>query len=238
LEAESFSAPAAQPKKAPAEVARAMPAPGAAAGSVFSGAPKLMAKAPVAVGELPKTEQSAHMEIAEEKPEPASAANSASLQAEAPSTVQAQNAPADVVHEMAAPGVAGGSALSGTATMMARAKQTNQISSPDGSVAWQYGIGGAIMRSMNSGPWLAQSSGVTTDLLAASAPSNDVCWMVGKSGTIVRTLDSGAHWQLVRPPSRDNFTAITATDSNNASVVAADGERFTTDDGGVTWSSP
>jgi photosystem II stability/assembly factor-like uncharacterized protein len=82
------------------------------------------------------------------------------------------------------------------------------------------------------------SSGVTTDLLAASAPSNDICWMVGKSGTIVRTLDSGAHWQLVRPPSHDNFTAIAATDSNNATVIAANGQRFITHDGGVTWSSP
>jgi photosystem II stability/assembly factor-like uncharacterized protein len=81
-------------------------------------------------------------------------------------------------------------------------------------------------------------SGVTTDLLAASAPSNDVCWVVGKSGTIVRTLDSGAHWQLVRPPARDNFAAITATDSNNATVVSSNGQRFATHDGGVTWSSP
>jgi photosystem II stability/assembly factor-like uncharacterized protein len=54
----------------------------------------------------------------------------------------------------------------------------------------------------------------------------------------VRTLDGGARWQLVSPPSRDNFTAIIATDSNNATVTAANGQRFTTYDGGVTWASP
>ena len=133
--------------------------------------------------------------------------------------------------------VAGGSSVSGATTMESKAQPTNQISSPNGSVAWQFGIGGAIMRSANSGAWVAQHSGVTTDLLAASAPSNDVCWMVGKSGTIVLTLDGGANWQLVKPPSRDNFTAISSTDSNNAIVIAANGQRFTTHDGGVTWSA-
>jgi hypothetical protein len=115
---------------------------------------------------------------------------------------------------------------------------TNQISSSDGSVGWRFGRGGTILRSSNSGPWVPMRSGVTTDLLAASAPSNAVCWIVGKSGTIVRTLDRGAHWQLVMPPTRDNFTAITATDSNNATLIAQNGTRYITHDGGVTWSSP
>ena len=114
----------------------------------------------------------------------------------------------------------------------------NQIASPDGSVAWQFGEGGAIMRSGNSSPWLALHSGVTSDLLAAAAPSNAVCWMVGKSGTIVRTLDSGAHWRILKAPARTDFIAVSATDSNNATVMAAGGARFTTHDGGVTWSSP
>ena len=126
-----------------------------------------------------------------------------------------------------------------TAMLMAKASpHLNQMSSPDGSVQWQFGNGGAILRSTDSHPPLATPSGVTTDLLAGAAPSNDVCWMVGKSGTIVRTLDSGAHWQIITPPAHENFAAVAATDSNNATVVAANGQRFTTHDGGVTWSSP
>jgi hypothetical protein len=165
-------------------------------------------------------------------------ASSSSMRLEASSAgAQPQNAPAEVAPEVAAPGVAASSALSGATTMVAKAKQINQISSPDGSVQWQFGTGGAIKRSGDSTPWLVMRSGVTNDLLAASAPSNDVCWMAGKSGTIVRTLDGGAHWQLVAPPSRDDFTAISATDSTNATVVA-NPQHFTTHDGGVTWSSP
>ena len=62
-------------------------------------------------------------------------------------------------------------------------------------------------------------------------------WIVGKSGTIMRTLDRGAHWQFVTPPLHTDFTGVSATDSNNASVVALDRHSYVTHDGGVTWSS-
>jgi len=93
------------------------------------------------------------------------------------------------------------------------------------------------MRSDNSTAWTSQPSGVTSDLVAASAPSDDVCWMVGKSAIVLRTLDGGVHWQIVKPPSRDDFTTITASDSNNATVIASNGNRYVTRDGGVTWSA-
>jgi len=200
------------------------------------------ASAPQAVGVV-KSQKAARLareEKAQKKSAPPLVAKSALSRTESFSaTVQAQSAPAAAASAMAAPGAAMGAAVSGATTMMAaKAPSTNQISSPDGSVAWQFGVGGAILRSSNSGPWLAQPSGVTTDLLAGSAPSSDVCWMVGKSGTIVRTLDNGAHWRLVKAPSLDDYTRISATDSNNATVAAANGQSFTTHDGGVTWSSP
>jgi len=187
------------------------------------------------IEESPEAARSERRELAEEKSASAAIGNS-NLSAAAPASAAAQNASAALAGEVRAPTAAMGSSLSGATTMMAKAPRINQISSPYGSVAWQFGIGGAILRSANSGAWVAQHSGVTTDLLAASAPSHDVCWMVGKSGTIVRTLDSGAHWQLITPPSHANFTAISATDSNNAIVIAANGQRFATHDGGVTWS--
>ncbi len=200
------------------------------------------ASAPQAVGvaKSRKAERLAREENTQKKSElPLVAKSTLSRTESFSAATQPGNAPAVAAPAMAASGTAMGAAVSGAPTMMAaKALSPNQISSPDGSVAWQFGIGGAILRSSNSGPWLAQPSGVTTDLLAASAPSNDVCWMVGKSGAIVRTLDSGAHWRLVKAPSMDNFTAVSATDSNNATVIAANGQRFTTHDGGVTWSSP
>ena len=120
---------------------------------------------------------------------------------------------------------------------MMTSNSAKQVVSPDAKVAWQFGSNGEISRFTSPGVWVRQRSGVTTDLLAGSAPSRDVCWIVGKSGTIVRTLDGGVHWLLVTPPSRDNFTAIVAADSNNATVTTMSGRRDVTRDGGVTWSA-
>ena len=133
---------------------------------------------------------------------------------------------------------ASGAVASGSMAMTVNATAINIVHSPDRSVAWRFGTVGTIARWTSSTGWLPQRGGVSTDLLSAASPSNDVCWMAGKSGTIIRTLDGGAHWQLVSPPSRGNITAITAADSNNASIVGADGAHFSTRDGGVTWFSP
>ncbi len=93
------------------------------------------------------------------------------------------------------------------------------------------------MRQTGSGPWISQSSGVTTDLLDGSAASHSVCWVVGKSGTLLRTTDGGEHWQRVTPPSAHDLIAVTATNSQIATVTAEPGVRFTTHDGGVTWAA-
>jgi hypothetical protein len=204
-------------------------------------APEVIALASPAA--LPATEMAARAQSAPPMPGAPPAANGpAAKMMDAPrrkeNALTMRTESLEVSGAMRAPNVASGSALSGAANSMAKEPPPMMlIASRDGSVAWRFGADGALARSQNSGPWLAQRSGVTTDLLAASAPSNDVCWMVGKSGTIVRTLDSGAHWRIINPPSRDDFTSIAATDSNNATAIASNGQRFVTHDGGVTWLS-
>ncbi len=107
--------------------------------------------------------------------------------------------------------------------------------SPDGSVVWSFGSQGVISRSENSAPPRLTHQ-IRGELLGGSAPSNDVCWIVGKSGAILRTLDRGAHWQIVKPPLQTDFTGVSATDSNNATVVALYRHSYVTHDGGVTWA--
>ncbi len=132
-----------------------------------------------------------------------------------------------------------GAAVSGSGPGFIIVKpRTYSTASPDGSVVWYFGSQGVISRSENSAPASLVRSGIPSELLAGSAPSNDVCWIVGKSGTIMRTLDRGAHWQIVKPPLDTDFTGVSATDSNNATVVALYRHSYVTRDGGVTWSSP
>ena len=114
------------------------------------------------------------------------------------------------------------------------------FASPDGSSLWRLGAAGRIERSTDRGQtWQQQASGVTTDLLAGSAASKDVAWVVGRAGVILRTSD-GEHWQRVASPNgfTGDWAAVVARDALNATVVAADLRRFSTVDGGRTWTLP
>ena len=108
---------------------------------------------------------------------------------------------------------------------------------PDAVVRWRVGRGGLIERSVDAGAsWIRQSSGVTADLLAASAPAELVCWAVGREGTVLVTTD-GTTWTRVGPPSRVDLVRVHARDARSATVTTRDGSRFTTTDGGLRWAS-
>lgn len=122
------------------------------------------------------------------------------------------------------------------------------FASPTGKSRWRIGAGGSIERSIDEGrTWQAQPSGVQTDLLAGAAPSDQEAWVVGRASVILRTTD-GIHWQRLSGPGSStangvtsprpspDWVAITATDALHATIVAGDSRRFTTADGGVTWS--
>ena len=112
------------------------------------------------------------------------------------------------------------------------------FASPDGSVIWRLGAGGSIERSTDRGqPWQQQASGVTTDLVSGSAASKEVAWVVGRAGVILRTTD-GVSWQRVASPdsATGDWAAVVAHDALGATVVAADLRRFSTQDGGRTWT--
>lgn len=116
----------------------------------------------------------------------------------------------------------------------------NEFVSPDGSVSWRVGAAGRIERSTDRGQtWQQQASGVTAELLAGFAVSNDVVWVVGRAGVILRTTN-GQQWQTVAPPSgaTADWGAVMARDAMSATVVSAeaDGRRFSTEDGGRTWT--
>jgi hypothetical protein len=108
-----------------------------------------------------------------------------------------------------------------------------------GNVIWQIGGDGLIDKSSDSGmTWVRQQSGTNAQLIAGSAPDNQVCWLVG-DGVILRTVDGGATWTKVSTPisgAQIDWTAVYATDADNAHVASIDGRRFATKDGGQTWS--
>jgi photosystem II stability/assembly factor-like uncharacterized protein len=109
------------------------------------------------------------------------------------------------------------------------------IASPDPAVEWRIGGGGAIERTTDGGAtWHGQFVGGRPGLVAGSAPSTKVCWVVGRAGTILRTTD-GENWEKIATPATIDFTGIKARDDKTATIIAADGRNFSTQDGGKTW---
>src|SRR3989441_1185690 len=109
------------------------------------------------------------------------------------------------------------------------------IASSSLSTLWRVGPGGMIERSRDAGrTWQAHVSNVAANLVAGEAPSDPLCWVVGQAGTIMRTTD-GEHWEKISSPVPADWTAVKARDAMNATVMAANGQRFVTADGGRTW---
>jgi photosystem II stability/assembly factor-like uncharacterized protein len=112
------------------------------------------------------------------------------------------------------------------------------FSPPTGGATWRLGAGGLIERSTDQGrTWHAQSSGVTSDLIAGSASSADVAWVVGRGRVILRTTD-GQRWERIAAPPdvTGEWAAVAAYDALTATVVADDLRRYSTQDGGETWT--
>jgi hypothetical protein len=113
------------------------------------------------------------------------------------------------------------------------------------SILWRVGIAGVIERSTDAGKtWASQSSPSREDWLVGAALSQTVCWIAGRNGAIARTTD-GENWQSVAPPTiftgadgkLPDWTSIAARDAQSATIVATDGRRFATVDGGKTWQA-
>jgi hypothetical protein len=142
----------------------------------------------------------------------------------APATLPARNAA----------GVAG--AL-GDVRIMSKEAVTvsSDIVSVDGTVRWRIIPPASVQRSADGGvTWELLSTGLPVELTGGAAPSGSVCWLVGRGGTVLLSTD-GRRWQRMAFPDGADLTAIQATDARTAIVTTADGRRFRTTDGGVSW---
>jgi hypothetical protein len=112
-----------------------------------------------------------------------------------------------------------------------------QIPTPDAKILWMVAGPGAIERSENGGAgWKTEYLDTRALIVAGAAPTGKICWLVGASGTILRTTN-GSHWKTISPPAETDFVRVEATDALTATVTAMDGRKFSTSDGGKSWSS-
>ena len=109
------------------------------------------------------------------------------------------------------------------------------IVSTDPAIRWR--IRGATVEHSSDGgaTWTTQTTAASAGLVGGASPSPDVCWIVGRGGAVLRTTD-GRSWQTIAFPERVDLTGVQAVDAATATVATADARRFTTRDGGATWT--
>jgi hypothetical protein len=102
---------------------------------------------------------------------------------------------------------------------------------------WRVTGGTLIERTTDAGKtWTAMElqPALTTRLTAGAATSPVVCWFVGANGVVLVTTD-GRTLRRMSVPETVTLMGVTAEDGLRATVFTADGRRFTTIDGGLTW---
>jgi len=126
--------------------------------------------------------------------------------------------------------VAGASA--GVAGGVAKAEQSADAL----TTSWRIFERNVVLRSRDAGrSW--QQTRVDHELpiiTTGVAPSATVCWLVGRAGLVLVTSDALTFRRAATPANVD-LLSVQATDALSATVTAADGRKFTTADGGLTW---
>lgn len=172
------------------------------------------------------------------------ASSSASAAKEKAQSADAISSITESVEVSAEPQAGSVSSANSRATFRAAALANPHVfAAPDGKHFWRLGSAGSIEYSSNRGvKWTPQSSGVATNLVAASAPEAKVCWVVGTAGTILRTTDGGSHWLTLVSPISGDLAGVHANDALHARVwFLADSQShltkaYETSDGGLTWT--
>ncbi len=109
------------------------------------------------------------------------------------------------------------------------------IKTSNPGVQYQIEGGAFVSRTENGGAtWFGGDVSWNADLVAGAAPGPDVCWVGGRGGDIYLTTD-GSQWRKIPPPAELDFVGVSATNARTAVVIAADGRRFRTKNGGHSW---
>ena len=126
----------------------------------------------------------------------------------------------------------------------ARVSSRAMAVSPTGSAAkmisqvdWGLSPNGEVQRSIDSGKtWQIVPVGETTSFRAITAFHDDV-WVGGNSGALYHSADSGQSWTKMTPVSSDDITHIEFSDPQNGRLNTANGQVWSTSDGGRSWHS-
>jgi photosystem II stability/assembly factor-like uncharacterized protein len=110
-----------------------------------------------------------------------------------------------------------------------------EVASPDAAFRWRVDAQGSVERSEDGGrAWFPVRLGAGETITAGSGPSQNVCWFVGRGGLVLLAVDGVSFVRLPFPSDAD-LVAVSATDGRSATVTAADGRSYRTENSGRSW---
>lgn len=135
-----------------------------------------------------------------------------------------------------AAGLGGGARREQTFANALRAQPMPEIVSSNPASRWRITpTPGLVQHSADGGAtWEPQQTQVIADLTTGASPTPSVCWLVGRAGLVLLSTDART-WRRVTFPESADLVAVQATDDSTATVTTADGRKFSTSDGGLTW---
>jgi len=111
--------------------------------------------------------------------------------------------------------------------------QEKKAASP---VSWGLSPNGDVQRSLDSGRTWQGLPVAGSPFRAIGSVGTDI-WVGGNAGALYHSADSGQSWTKVDPVSTDDITHIEFTDPQNGVLNTANGQIWSTSDGGRTWHS-
>jgi hypothetical protein len=107
---------------------------------------------------------------------------------------------------------------------------------------WTLSADGTLQRSFNAGTtWETIPVTANAKLRALAAIGNEI-WVGGSAGALYHSSDAGNHWTQVQPTSsgrslNSDIIGVEFTDTQHGKLTLADGEAWTTVDGGQSWNT-
>jgi len=102
---------------------------------------------------------------------------------------------------------------------------------------WMVGHSGILYRSSDGGAtWTTERTGVATRVLSGDCPTAEVCWLAGDAGQVFVRASDGTWADRPIADAHVGVVAIKSSSRGAATATLADGRRFSTTDGGRTWT--
>jgi hypothetical protein len=159
--------------------------------------------------------------------------------AEAAPPPAAMASPAADAREGAALRIAPEPMIGGAAATARMRKAVRQEAAATAGTVLVRTVSGRIDRSTDGGQsWINEYGGLTDRIRVTLCPTASACWLGADNGAVLVRAADGQWVRRVVPPPAAAVQRIIALDNQHATVELADGRRYTTTNGGITWTIP